>query len=94
MPSIDPVSSITNCYRLIVSVLLTQYTASSSRNAQLNQLDLVFERNCQFANLNKYNMQYKPYNSALLAQETLFSAVKKALFLPEVFKKRVNRNKS
>ena len=42
MPSIDPVSSITNCYRLIVSVLLTQYTASSSRNAELSQLDLVF----------------------------------------------------
>ena len=41
MPSIDPVSSINNCYRLIVSVLLTQYTASSSRNAQLSQLDLV-----------------------------------------------------
>ena len=38
-------------------------------------------------------MQYKPYNSALLAQETLFSAVKKALFLPEVFKKCVNRIK-
>ena len=38
MPSTDPVSSITNCYCLIVF-----YTdpASSSRNAQLNQLDLV-----------------------------------------------------
>ena len=31
----------TNCYRLIVPIL-TQYTASSSRNAQLSQLDLVF----------------------------------------------------
>ena len=40
MPSTDPVSSITNCYRPIVS--LTQYTALSSRNAQLSQLDLVF----------------------------------------------------
>ena len=40
MSSTDPVSSITNCYRLIVS-LVTQYTASSSRNAQLSQLDLV-----------------------------------------------------
>ena len=40
MPSTDPVSSITNCYRLIVS-----YTdsASSSRNAQLSKLDLVFQ---------------------------------------------------
>ena len=37
MPSTDPVSSITNCYRII----LTQYTASSSRNAQLSQLDLI-----------------------------------------------------
>ena len=38
MSSTDPVSSIINCYRLI----WTQYTASSSRNAQLSQLDLVF----------------------------------------------------
>ena len=43
MPSTDLVSSITNCYRLIVS-LLTKYTASSSRNAQLSQLDLVIHR--------------------------------------------------
>ena len=42
MPSSDPVSSITNCHRLIVSYM-TQYTASSSRNAQLSQLDLVFK---------------------------------------------------
>ena len=41
MPSSDPVSSITNCHRLIVSYILTQYTASSSRDAQLSQLDLV-----------------------------------------------------
>ena len=41
MPSTDPVSSISNCYRLIVSLLMTQYTASSSSNAQLSQLDLV-----------------------------------------------------
>ena len=43
MSSTDPVSSITNCYRLTVSYcpILTQYTASSSRNAQLSQLDLV-----------------------------------------------------
>ena len=38
MPSTDPVSSITNCYRLIVS---QTDTASSSRNAQLSELDLV-----------------------------------------------------
>ena len=46
MPSTDPVSSITNCYRLIVSYcpILTQYTASSSRNAQLSQLALVVIR--------------------------------------------------
>ena len=37
MSSTDPVSSITNCHRLIVS----QYTVSLSRNAQLSQLDLV-----------------------------------------------------
>ena len=37
MPSTDPMSSITNCYCLIV-YYLTQYTA---RNAQLSQLDLV-----------------------------------------------------
>ena len=37
MSSTDSVSSITSWYRLI----LTQYTASSSRNAQLSQLDLV-----------------------------------------------------
>ena len=43
MSSTDPVSSITNCYRLIVSYTLiqTQYTTSSSRNAQLSQLTLL-----------------------------------------------------
>ena len=40
MPSTDPVTSSTNCHGLLVSYL-TQYTASSSRNAQLSQLDLV-----------------------------------------------------
>ena len=40
MSSTDPVSSITNCYTLIVSYT-TQYTASSCGNAQLSQLDLV-----------------------------------------------------
>ena len=38
MPSADPVSSFANCY---CRPILTQYTASSSRNAQLSQLDLV-----------------------------------------------------
>ena len=44
MPSTDPITTITNyCYCLIVSYtsILTQYTASSYRNAQLSQLDLV-----------------------------------------------------
>ena len=41
MSSTDPVSSITNCYRLIVSYI-DQYTASSPCNAQLSQLDLAF----------------------------------------------------
>ena len=41
MSSTDPVSSSTNCHCLTVSYM-TQYTASSSRNAQLSQLDLVF----------------------------------------------------
>ena len=41
MTSTDPVSSTTNCYRLIVSNIDWLYTASSSRNAQLSQLDLV-----------------------------------------------------
>ena len=45
MHSTDPVSSSTNCHRLIVSytvpsVLYTQYTVSSSRDAKLSQLDL------------------------------------------------------
>ena len=43
MPSTDPVSSINNCYQYRLKCpILTQYTASSSRNAQLSQLDLVF----------------------------------------------------
>ena len=33
---------------------------------------VVFARNCKFANLTQYDMQYMPCNSAFLAQETLF----------------------
>ena len=33
---------------------------------------VVFARNCKFANLIQYNMQYVPCYSELLAQETLF----------------------
>ena len=45
-----------------------------SSNAYLLFCDkcVVFGRNCKFANLTQYNMQYKPCNSAPLAQETLF----------------------
>ena len=52
MPFTDPVTSIANWYRLILTQyhsigtnhccsILNQYTASSPRNAQLSQLDLV-----------------------------------------------------
>ena len=33
---------------------------------------VLFARNCKFANSYHYNRQYKPSNSANLAQETLF----------------------
>ena len=38
---------------------------------------VVFARNCKFANLIQYDMQYTPCNSALLAQKTLFLTPKK-----------------
>ena len=49
MPSSEPATSITIWYCLVLTqyhqvptiALLTQYTASSFRNAQLSQLDLV-----------------------------------------------------
>ena len=41
---------------------------------------VVFARKCKFANSNQYNMQYIPFNSALLAQGTLF-LTQNALFL-------------
>ena len=41
---------------------------------------VVFARNRKFANLIQYNMQYKPCNSALLAQETMFLTQKGTFF--------------
>ena len=49
---------------------------------------VVFARNCKFANLIQYDMQYTPCNSALLAK-------KNAVFDPQkTHKKCANRNKS
>jgi len=46
---------------------------------------VIFARNCKFANLFQYNMQYiLPSNIALLAHETLVLP-KQVLFLPKVF---------
>ena len=58
MPSSEPITSITNWYRLVQTqyslstnhccpiAILTQYTALLPRNAQLSQLDLVFMVSC------------------------------------------------
>ena len=55
---------------------------------------LFFLRNCKFAYLTQYNMQYIPCKSALLAKEALFLS-KKALFMPkDLQKKCINRDKS
>ena len=43
---------------------------------------IVFAHNCKFANLTQYDVQYIPCNSALLAQETLFST-RKSTFLAQ-----------
>ena len=53
---------------------------------------VVFARNCKFASLTQYNMQYIPCNSAFLAQETQF-LTQKALYCPKISKKCVNRDK-
>ena len=47
---------------------------------------VVFARNCKFAKLTQWNMQYIPCNSALLAQETLF-LTQKGTFLPKDLQK-------
>ena len=43
---------------------------------------IIIARNCKFANLIHYNLQYIPCNSALLAQETLF-LTQKGTFLAQ-----------
>ena len=48
---------------------------------------VVFVPNCKFANLNQYNMQYIPCNSALLAKEALF-LTKTGTFFVQRFLKR------
>ena len=61
-PYTDPIPSRISCYSLLLTLyhqvrtihccpLLTQYTASSSRNAQLSQLDLVWS---YFVNLTHF----------------------------------------
>ena len=47
---------------------------------------IIIARNCKFANLIHYNLQYIPCNSAFLAQEVL-NLSKKAFVLPKVFQK-------
>ena len=44
---------------------------------------VVFARKCKFANLIQYNMQYIPWNTAHLAQETLFLTKKSTSFCPK-----------
>ena len=55
---------------------------------------VVFARNCKFANIIQYNMQYIPCNSALLAQETTVFNPTQNFFCPKSSKKCVNWNKS
>ena len=45
---------------------------------------VVFARNCKFAKLTKYNMQYLPWNNAFLAH---YFWPKKVLFMPKDFQK-------
>ena len=52
---------------------------------------VVFASNCKFANIIQYAI-YSICNSVLLAQETLFFT--QTPFVPEVFKKSVNHDKS
>ena len=48
---------------------------------------VVFARNCKFAHLTQYDMQFIPYKSALFAQETLF-LTQKGTFFAQRFKKK------
>ena len=54
---------------------------------------VIFARNCKFANLIQYNMQYILCNNALLAQETLLLS-KESTFMPKGSNKCVNCDKS
>ena len=55
---------------------------------------IAIARNCKFANLIQYNMQYMPCNSALLAEKTLFLTQIGTFFPQKISKKCVYRNKS
>ena len=48
---------------------------------------VVFACNCKFGNLIQYNMQYIPWNTAHLAQETLFLTKKSTSFCPKTTQK-------
>ena len=53
------------------------------RQARVHYFDdkcVVFARNCKFAHLTQYNMQYTPYISALFFQETLLMTQKAQRF--------------
>ena len=55
---------------------------------------VVFARNRKFAKLTQWNMQYIPWNTALLAQETLFLTQKGTSFAQISQKKCEMRDKS
>ena len=52
---------------------------------------VVLPRNCKIANLTQYNMQYIPYNSALLARKTLYLTLKSTFFSKDFQKVRDSR---
>ena len=64
-----------------------KFSSGVSCNCYFCDKCVVFARNCKFANLIQYDMQYIRFNNALLAQETL------SLFSPQSPKKCVTRDK-
>ena len=53
---------------------------ADNQGGRIWQPFVVFARNRKFANSTQSNMQYLPYNSALIAQETLFLTQKGTIF--------------
>ena len=92
----------TTCHTLVYMLILIiegfslYITLRRLRVAEVGSLSARAQmaRNCKFANLIQYNMQYIPCNSALLAQKNIVVVPKKAPFCPRSPKKSIKRDKS